>query len=81
MVKATDGRGVFREAGCATCHTLAAAAATSTIGPNLDDTKPSTTAIVSAVTDGQGVMLSFKGELTADQIQTLAEFVGKHAGK
>lgn len=33
-----QGEQVFASAGCAACHTLAAAQATAQIGPNLDDT-------------------------------------------
>ena len=36
----TDGKSIF-SANCASCHTLKAAAATGTIGPNLDQLKPS----------------------------------------
>jgi cytochrome c551/c552 len=81
LVKATGGRAIFLEAGCSSCHTLAAANAKGTAGPDLDDLRPSKTAVVSAVTDGQGVMLSFGGMLTADQIQAAAEFVSRSAGK
>jgi mono/diheme cytochrome c family protein len=35
---------------------------------------------VRAVTNGQGVMLSFKGMLTVDQIHAVAEFVHQSAG-
>ena len=37
----TDGEAIFKGAGCAGCHTLAAAGATGTTGPNLDQLKPS----------------------------------------
>ena len=80
LVKATDGKAVFIEAGCSTCHTLAAAGAKGTVGPNLDDLKPPKPSVVSAVTNGKGVMLSFRGMLTADQIQAVSEFVGQSAG-
>jgi cytochrome c oxidase subunit 2 len=33
---ATAGKALFASAGCAACHTLAAAGATGTVGPNLD---------------------------------------------
>src|ERR1700755_2664425 len=36
-----NGKSVFASAGCGSCHTLAAAKATGTVGPNLDDLKPS----------------------------------------
>ena len=81
LVSATNGKGIFTEAGCATCHTLAAAGARGTVGPNLDQAKPVKADVVSAVTDGSGVMVSFKGALSATQIQTVAEYVSKNAGK
>ena len=81
LVSATDGKGVFMEAGCAACHTLAAARAKGTVGPNLDDVKPSVSAAVSAVSDGSGVMISFKGALSAAQIQAVADFVSRNAGR
>jgi cytochrome c6 len=79
LVKATDGRGVFLAAGCSACHTLTAAGATGTAGPNLDDAKPSKAAVVSAVRGTGGVMPSFRGPLTSDQIQAVAEFVSRSA--
>ncbi len=36
-----DGAAVFAEAGCGSCHTFAAAGASGTIGPNLDESQPS----------------------------------------
>ena len=81
LVSATDGKGIFIEAGCAACHTLAAAGASATIGPNLDDLRPSKPAVVEAVTHGIGAMLSFEGKLSAEQIHTVAQFVSQNAGK
>jgi len=81
LVSASDGKGVFEEAGCANCHTLAAAGASGTIGPDLDAAKPSRDLVIDAVTNGQGVMLSFEGKLSVDQIQAVADFVSRSAGK
>ena len=81
LVSATDGKSIFTEAGCAMCHTLAAAGATGTVGPNLDVVKPSKAEVINAVTIGQGVMFSFEGKLGVDQIQAVAEFVSQNAGK
>jgi mono/diheme cytochrome c family protein len=81
LVSASDGRGIFKEAGCANCHTLAAAGARGTVGPNLDQGRPLKPAIVSAVTYGRGTMVSFGGMLSAAQIQAVADFVSQHAGK
>jgi mono/diheme cytochrome c family protein len=72
---ASSGKAIFASAGCASCHTLKAAGANGTIGPNLDDRKPSVDKVVERVTEGKGVMPSFKGQLTASQIQSVAAFV------
>ncbi|MFZ0343339.1 MAG: c-type cytochrome, partial [Gaiellaceae bacterium] len=42
----TDGAAIFKGAGCAGCHTLSAAGATGTVGPNLDQLMPSMAAVV-----------------------------------
>ena len=81
LVSATDGKGVFTEAGCAMCHTLAAAGASSSIGPVLDVVKPSQSDVVNYVTNGGGPMPSFDGTLSVGQIQAVARFVSQNAGK
>jgi mono/diheme cytochrome c family protein len=72
---AAAGKAVFTSAGCVNCHTLAAAGATGTVGPNLDDAHPSADKVVERVTEGKGVMPSFKGQLSDQQIQDVAAFV------
>jgi cbb3-type cytochrome c oxidase subunit III len=78
---AADGKSIFASAGCAGCHTLAAAGATGTVGPNLDEAKPSLDLAIDRVTNGQGGMPSFKGQLSDEQIQAVAKFVADNAGK
>ena len=80
-ISATDGKQIFSEAGCTSCHTLAAAGSTGTIGPNLDEAKPSKELAVNRVTNGAGAMPSFKGQLDEKQIDAVAEFVATSAGK
>jgi mono/diheme cytochrome c family protein len=77
----TDGKSIFASAGCGGCHTLAAAGSSGTVGPNLDEAMPSLELAVDRVTNGQGGMPSFKGQLTEEQIQAVAEFVSENAGK
>jgi mono/diheme cytochrome c family protein len=77
----TDGKAIFASAGCGGCHTLAAAGSSGTVGPNLDEAKPSQELAVDRVTNGQGGMPSFKGQLSEEQIQAVAEFVADNAGK
>jgi mono/diheme cytochrome c family protein len=70
-----DGEAVFATAGCDSCHTLAAADANGTVGPNLDDSKPAKELVVDRVTNGMGAMPSFKDTLSAAEIEAVADFV------
>lgn len=81
---ASKGRSIFT-ANCASCHTLAAAKATGTIGPNLDTLKPNYQAVTAQVTLGpagplKGVMPSFKKTLTTQQIADVAAYVVTSTG-
>jgi cbb3-type cytochrome c oxidase subunit III len=76
----TDGEAIFASAGCNGCHTLAAAGASGTVGPNLDDAKPSKELAIDRVTNGRGGMPSFKGQLSDAQIEAVATFVAENAG-
>lgn len=76
----TAGKKIFQSAGCAGCHTLAAAGATGTVGPNLDDAKPDYRLVTARVTLGKGAMPSFKGQLSDQQIADVAAFVVKATG-
>jgi cytochrome c6 len=78
---ASSGPDVFNTAGCANCHTLAAAEANGRVGPNLDQIKPSEAIVERQVTDGGGGMPSFKGTLSPAQIKAVAEYVSSNAGK
>ena len=75
-----DGKTIFK-AECSSCHTLAAAQATGTVGPNLDQLKPSEAIAKHQVEVGGGVMPAFKGTLTDAQIAAVAKFVSSSAGK
>jgi mono/diheme cytochrome c family protein len=74
------GKSVFASAGCASCHTLADAGSTGTIGPNLDAASPSFDKVVERVTNGKGVMPSFKDSLSEEQIADVAAYVSSVAG-
>ena len=74
---AAAGKQVFESAGCASCHTLAAAGSTGTVGPNLDEAHPSFDKAVERVTEGKAPMPSFKGQLTEQQIRDVAAFVSE----
>ncbi len=76
-----QGKQVFEKAGCASCHTLKDAGASGTVGPNLDEAKPPKPLVVDRVTNGKGVMPSFKGQLTSAEIEAVATYVSTVAGK
>ena len=78
---AVAGKQVFETAGCKSCHTLKDAGATGTVGPNLDEAKPPASLVVDRVTNGKGVMPSFSGQLTPQQISDVAAYVSSVAGK
>ena len=78
---AADGKTIFATAGCTGCHTLKAAGSTGTVGPNLDEAKPSKELVIDRVTNGRGGMPSFKGQLSDAQIQAVATYVSENAGK
>ncbi|MHB8649988.1 MAG: cytochrome c [Gaiellaceae bacterium] len=76
----TNGKAIFT-ANCASCHTLKAAAATGTIGPNLDQLRPPLARVQHQVEAGGSVMPPFRGKLSAAQIAAVAKFVVSSAGK
>jgi mono/diheme cytochrome c family protein len=77
---AAAGKATFSKAGCTGCHTLKAAGATGTVGPNLDQVKPDYRLATSRVTNGKGVMPSFKGQLSDQEIANVAAFVVTSTG-
>jgi cbb3-type cytochrome c oxidase subunit III len=79
-ISGTNGKQIFKSK-CASCHTLKDAGATGTIGPNLDQLKPSFAKAQNQVIHGGGVMPAFKGVLTDAQIRAVAKYVSANAGK
>ena len=70
------GRDVFlNKAVCSTCHTLADADSSSNIGPNLNEIRPNKMRVINTVTNGIGVMPSYEGELTSEEIEAVAHYV------
>jgi len=69
------------KAQCGMCHTLQAAGSEGQIGTNLDQLKPSKLQIVSAVTNGIGVMPSFEGMLSSEEIDAVAYYVFESTNK
>jgi mono/diheme cytochrome c family protein len=77
---AEAGKAVFASAGCGSCHTLADAGSSGTIGPSLDDLQPSEDAVAQKVRVGGGGMPAFEGRLSDQEIQDVAAYVSSVAG-
>jgi mono/diheme cytochrome c family protein len=90
LAGATTGEQIFTAAGCGACHTLAKANATGTVGPSLEDlaaaagdgspedyVSESVLDPDAEVAEGfqPGVMPSYEGRLTDEQIQALVEYL------
>jgi len=84
LAGATTGEQIFTAAGCAACHTLGKANASGNIGPSLDDLSESEDYLSEALLDPDatvadgfqaGVMPSYEGRLTEEQIQALVEYL------
>lgn len=78
-VSAAAGKVVFTS-NCASCHTLADADATGSVGPNLDDLQPDEETVKNQVTNGGGGMPAFGGQLSETQIESVATYVSSVAG-
>ena len=76
------GKTIFLEQGnCVACHTLADAKANGEIGPNLNQIKPDIGRVVSAVTNGIGIMPPYAGTLSEQEIQAVAHYVSISANQ
>ena len=71
---AEAGAEVFANAGCGGCHVLAEAGSSGNIGPDLDQSKPDFELVVDRVTNGEGAMPPFSGQLTQQQINDVAAY-------
>ena len=70
----SQGKQLFTDK-CGSCHTLADAKSTGTVGPNLDAAHPSAALVAERVRDGKGVMPSFAGKLSDTEIAAVAAYV------
>lgn len=71
------GARVFEEAGCETCHTLAAAGSRGRIGPDLERRQPTADAVARQVRRGGREMPAFDDRLTEQQIRAVAAYVAE----
>lgn len=72
---AAAGADVFASAGCGSCHTLADAGTSGTVGPNLDDVKPTAEKAYEQILNGGGGMPPYEGQLSEQQIADVTAYV------
>ena len=77
---AAAGKVVFVDS-CGGCHTLADAKTSGSIGPSLDDAELSADRVAERVTEGKGVMPSFRDSLSPAQIADVSAYVSSASGK
>jgi mono/diheme cytochrome c family protein len=76
------GRDLFGSWGCTACHTLADAKSNGAVGPSFDgDTALTEDFVKARVTNGQGAMPAFGGQLTPKEISDLAYYLTQVAKK
>jgi len=76
------GKDVFlNKAMCGSCHALSDAKTVGQIGPNLNQIKPDILRVISAVTNGIGVMPSYEGTLSTQEIEAVAHYVSISAAE
>ncbi len=88
-----EGEQAFTANGCGSCHTLAAAEASGTVGPDLDEVLPGKSAafIEESIVNpeaqiapgyGPGIMpTNFKASLSSSELEALVAFLKQEAGK
>ena len=74
------GAQVFSEAGCGTCHALAAARSRGQVGPDLDELEPDADAVGRQVRQGGGGMPAYADRLSEEDIDVVAAYVAQVAG-
>lgn len=80
--KLAKGKDLFANYGCGSCHSLQDAGATGHVGPSLDGNSNLTHAfVVDRVSNGQGPMPAFAGQMTPQEIDALATYVVHAAAK
>jgi mono/diheme cytochrome c family protein len=91
--KVAEGMQVFTSSGCGSCHTLAAAGASGTIGPDLEEVLPGKSAafIEESIVDPEakiapgyprGIMpTTFKASLSSSELEALVAFLTQEAVK
>ena len=75
-----EGKQVFTQ-NCGGCHTLKDAGTTGSVGPDLDQLKPSFDVVEHQVENGGGVMPAFEGTLSDSDIANVSAYVSSVAGQ
>tara|TARA_B100001540_G_scaffold200745_1_gene176803 strand:+ start:2741 stop:3055 length:315 start_codon:yes stop_codon:yes gene_type:complete len=72
------GKDIYlNEGNCAACHSLRDAGSVANVGPNLNEIRPDLGRVIISVTNGAGVMPSYLGILTQDEIEAVAYYVSE----
>jgi cytochrome c6 len=74
-----NGETIFTDQDCGNCHVLEAAGTSGTVGPSLDERKPSFETAVKQVTEGGGGMPAFNDDLSEQEIRDVAAYVVESA--
>jgi len=69
------GKEIYAANGCGSCHTLADAGSTGTIGPSLDDSTIDFSGAVDQITNGGGAMQPYRDTLSEEEIANVAAYV------
>jgi cytochrome c553 len=76
-----EGKQIFTQS-CGTCHTLADAGTSGTIGPNLDELKPDKARVANAIKNGgAGTGAMPANIVTGQEAEAVADYVSSVAGK
>lgn len=78
----SQGLALFNDYSCGACHGLADAGASGSVGPSLDrNPRLTRDYVLDLVTNGRGAMPAFGGQLTAEQVATLADYIVQFSRK
>ena len=76
------GKDIFLNAGnCTACHSLRDAGSVANVGPNLNEIRPDVGRVAMSVTNGAGVMPSYLGILSQEEIDAVAFYVSEASMK
>ena len=72
------GKDIFLNAGnCGSCHSLKDAGSIANVGPNLNEIRPDIGRVINSVTNGIGVMPSYLGILSEEELNSVAYYVSE----